>query len=78
MPNDRINDKVFRWMCDKSSRNCKNWYFSITKQLKGLNLDVEDRNAVNAIEEKMTGIFKDDWRMKVTSDQGGTRPSQSN
>ena len=77
MSNDRINNKVFRWMCDKSNRNCKNWYFRTTKQLERLNLYVEDRNAVNLIEEMMLEIFKNDWKMKVSSDQG-TRPSQSN
>ena len=77
MPDERINKQVFKWMCEKSNLNCKNWYFRVEKQLNLMNLDTEDRNAIKLIEERMFESFKEDWVNKVSSDQGA-RPSQAN
>ena len=51
--------------------------FPYKKQLELLNLDAEDRYIIKLIEECMLENFKDNWKDKVTSDQG-TRSSQSN
>ena len=78
MPDERINKQVFKWMCEESNLNCKNWNFRVEKQLFNLmNLDTEDRNAIKLIEERTFESFKDYWVNKVSSDQGA-RPSQAN
>ena len=60
----------------KSNSSCKNWNFRIKKQLELLNLDAENCNTIKLIEERMLENFKDNWKNKVTSDQG-TRSFQS-
>ena len=77
MPEERINKQVFKWMCEKSHLNCKKWNFRVEKQLNLMNLDTEDRHAINLIEERMFESFKEVLVNKVSSHQGA-RPSQAN
>lgn len=77
MSEDRINKQVFRWMCDKSSSNCKNWNFRVQKQLESQQLNGEDRSTIRLIEARMFVLFKDEWKTKIESDCG-TRPNQTN
>lgn len=77
MSENRINKQVFRWMCDKSNLNCKNWNFRVRKQLELYHLNDEDGRAVYKNEILMFELFKDEWKTKVESDRG-IRPNQAN